>query len=146
MILAFSITVGLLFMAGVYLILKHDLIRVVGGMVLISNAANLYIMGAAVSRGYAPILPFNTESNGTVSGTVSDPVVQALVLTAVVISFGVSALLLAIVYRVYLSHRTIDLEELSDLDIRQMNEEAAMRAAEGPMISDDSEHGEEQES
>lgn len=140
MILAFSITVGLIFMAGVYLILKHDLIRVVGGMVLISNAANLYIMGAAVSRGYAPILPFNSESNGEVS----DPVVQALVLTAVVISFGVSALLLAIVYRVYLSHRTVDLAELSDIDIQQMNEEAARRAAEEPELPDDDENGEEQ--
>jgi multicomponent Na+:H+ antiporter subunit C len=140
MILAFSITVGLLFMAGVYLILKHDLIRVVGGMVLISNAANLYIMGAAVSRGYAPILPFNIEADGTVS----DPVVQALVLTAVVISFGVSALLLAIVYRVYLSHRTVDLEELSDLDIKQLNEEAARQATDEPAISDDDDEGEEQ--
>ena len=68
---------------------------------------------------------------------VSDPVVQALVLTAVVISFGVSALLLAIVYRVYLSHRTVDLEELSDHDIQQLNEEAAKRALDEPSISDD---------
>ncbi len=133
MILVFSITIGLLFMAGVYLILKHDLIRVVGGMVLISNAANLFILGAAISRGDAPILPLGLESNDKVS----DPVVQALVLTAVVISFGVSALLLAIVYRVYLSHRTVDLEELSDLDIQQLNEEAAQRALDEPSISDD---------
>jgi len=135
MILVFSITIGLIFMAGVYLILKHDLIRVVGGMVLISNAANLFILGAAVSRGYAPILPFTLSTDERVS----DPVVQALVLTAVVISFGVSALLLAIVYRVYLSHRTVDLAELSDLDVRQMNEEAARRAQEGPEITDEDE-------
>lgn len=133
MILVFSITIGLLFTAGVYLILKHDLIRVVGGMVLISNAANLFILGAAISRGDAPILPLGTKSNDQIS----DPVVQALVLTAVVISFGVSALLLAIVYRVYLSHRTVDLEELSDHDIQQLNEEAAKRALDEPSISDD---------
>jgi multicomponent Na+:H+ antiporter subunit C len=138
MILVFSITIGLIFMAGVYLILKHDLIRVVGGMVLISNAANLFILGAAISHGDAPILPLGLES----SSSISDPVVQALVLTAVVISFGVSALLLAIVYRVYLSHRTVDLEELSDHDIQQLNEEAAKRALEGPTITDDEENGE----
>jgi multicomponent Na+:H+ antiporter subunit C len=138
MILLFSITIGLIFMAGVYLILKHDLIRVVGGMVLISNAANLFILGSAISRGDAPILPFGLEP----SSSVSDPVVQALVLTAVVISFGVSALLLAIVYRVYLSHRTVDLEELSDHDIQQLNEDAAKRALEGPTITDDEEDGE----
>lgn len=136
MILVFSIAIGLLFMAGVYLILKHDLIRVVGGMVLISNAANLYIMGSAVSRGYAPILPFPDDS-----GRVSDPVVQALVLTAVVISFGVSALLLAIVYRVYLSHRTVDIPQLTGHDIQQVAEEAARQAQEEPVIVDDEPDG-----
>jgi len=139
MILVFSLTIGLIFMAGVYLILKHDLIRVVGGMVLISNAANLFILGAAISRGDAPILPLGLEP----ADSISDPVVQALVLTAVVISFGVSALLLAIVYRVYLSHRTVDLEELSDHDIQQLNEEAAKQALEGPNITDDDANGEE---
>lgn len=129
MILVFSIAIGLLFMAGVYLILKHDLIRVVGGMVLISNAANLFIMGSAVSRGDPPILP--------IDGEYSDPVVQALVLTAVVISFGVSALLLAIVYRVYLSHRTVDLDELTEKDIQQVREEAVKSAQEGPVLTDE---------
>jgi multicomponent Na+:H+ antiporter subunit C len=135
MILVFSIAIGLLFMAGVYLILKHDLIRVVGGMVLISNAANLFIMGSAVSRGDAPILP--------IDGEYSDPVVQALVLTAVVISFGVSALLLAIVYRVYLSHRTVDLDELTEKDIEQVRAEAVKAAQEGPVLTDEDENGED---
>ena len=129
MILVFSIAIGLLFMAGVYLILKHDLIRVVGVMVLISNAANLFILGSAVSRGDAPILPLD--------GEYSDPVVQALVLTAVVISFGVSALLLAIVYRVYLSHRTVDIDVLTEHDIHQIDEEAVKAAQEGPVLTDD---------
>jgi len=134
-ILVFSIAIGLLFMAGVYLILKHDLIRVVGGMVLISNAANLFIMGAAVSRGDVPILP--------IEGDYSDPVVQALVLTAVVISFGVSALLLAIVYRVYLSHQTVDINAMSEIDVQQVAEEAERAAREGPVVTDDDENGEE---
>lgn len=135
MILVFSIAVGLLFMAGVYLILKHDLIRVVGGMVLISNAANLFIMGSAVSRGNAPILP--------IDGEYSDPVVQALVLTAVVISFGVSALLLAIVYRVYLSHQTVDIDAMTELDVQQVAAEAERAAREGPVVTDDDENGED---
>lgn len=136
MILVFSIAIGLLFMAGVYLILKHDLIRVVGGMVLISNAANLFILGSAVSRGDAPILPLDDEY--------SDPVVQALVLTAVVISFGVSALLLAIVYRVYLAHRTVDIDALTVHDIQQIDVEAVKAAQEGPVLTDDDdEPGEE---
>jgi multicomponent Na+:H+ antiporter subunit C len=117
MILAFSAGIGILFMAGSYLLMKHDLIRVVAGVVLISNAANLFIMAAALTRGRAPILPIANKYD------VSDPVVQAMALTAIVISFGVSALLLAIVYRVYLSHRTVDIDELGSLETRQMERE-----------------------
>jgi multicomponent Na+:H+ antiporter subunit C len=111
MVLIFSLAIGVLFMAGCYLLLKHDLIRVVAGLVLISNAANLFIMAAAIERGRAPILPLSDNSR------VSDPVVQAMTLTAVVISFGVSALLLALVYRVYLAHRTVDIDHLSERDL-----------------------------
>ena len=129
MILVFAIAIGLLSVAGVYLILKQDLIRVVGGMVLISNAANLYVLGAAVSRGSAPILP--------IDGVSADPVVQSLVLTAVVISFGVSALLLAIVYRVYLAYRTVDIEALTTLDVQEIDAEAIKSAQEGPVLTDE---------
>lgn len=110
MVLILSLAIGVLFMAGCYLLLKHDLIRVVAGLVLISNAANLFIMAAAIERGRAPMLPLRDND-------VSDPVVQAMTLTAVVISFGVSALLLALVYRVYLAHRTVDIEDLSERDL-----------------------------
>lgn len=134
MILALSLAVGVLFMAGCYLILKHDLIRVVAGMVLISNAANLFIMAAAINRGSAPILPFDDGE------TVSDPVVQAMTLTAVVISFGVSALLLALVYRVYLAHRTVDIANLSDQDVEQLETDSPEDMVE---VSDDREPFEE---
>jgi multicomponent Na+:H+ antiporter subunit C len=117
MILAFSAGIGILFMAGSYLLMEHDLIRVVAGVVLISNAANLFIMAAALTRGRAPILPLANKFD------TSDPVVQAMTLTAIVISFGVSALLLAIVYRVYLSHRTVDIDELGDVETRQVQQE-----------------------
>jgi multicomponent Na+:H+ antiporter subunit C len=51
--------------------------------------------------------------------TVSDPLVQAMVLTAIVISFGVTALLLSLVYRVYTSHLSLDIEELSEAEERE---------------------------
>ena len=134
MVLVLSLAIGMLFMAGCYLILKHDLIRVVAGMVLISNAANLFIMAAAIERGRAPMLPLDGDA------TVSDPVVQAMTLTAVVISFGVSALLLALVYRVYLAHRTVDIEDLSDRDIEDLVTSTAGNVVE---MSDDHEPFEE---
>ncbi|MGH2549648.1 MAG: sodium:proton antiporter [Thermomicrobiales bacterium] len=137
MVLILSLAIGVLFMAGCYLLLKHDLIRVVAGLVLISNAANLFIMAAAIERGRAPILPFSSDTE------VSDPVVQAMTLTAVVISFGVSALLLALVYRVYLAHRTVDIEDLSERDFEQFGPELIGSISE---VSDDHEPFEERPS
>jgi multicomponent Na+:H+ antiporter subunit C len=99
--------------------------------VLISNAANLFIMAAALTRGRAPILPLANKLD------VSDPVVQAMTLTAIVISFGVSALLLAIVYRVYLSHRTVDIDELGDVETRQVEQEERTELQDEPELPAD---------
>jgi multicomponent Na+:H+ antiporter subunit C len=107
--------VGVLLGTGSYMLLKHDLIRVVVGMLLISNGANLFIMLSGLERGPAPIYPLPRD------GVVSDPLVQAMTLTAIVITFGVTALLLSLIYRVYVSHATVDTytlaaaEELDEL-------------------------------
>ncbi len=112
MLLILALAVAILFGSGAYLLLKHDLIRVVIGMVLISNAANLFIMAAGLSRGQEPIYPLVADQ------PVSDPLVQAMTLTAIVISFGVAALLLALVYRVYTSHLSLDIDELAEAEER----------------------------
>ncbi len=127
MTLLFALAVALLFGSGAYLMLKADLIRVVVGMVLISNAANLFIMAAGLSKGVAPIHPLPEGA------TVSDPLVQAMTLTAIVISFGVSALLLSIVYRVYTSHLSIDLDDLAAAEERE--EAATERQAEADLAA-----------
>lgn len=117
MILILSLAIAILFGSGAYLTLKADLLRVVVGMVLISNAANLFIMAAGLTKGAAPIYPL------PVGESLSDPLVQAMTLTAIVISFGVSALLLSLVYRVYTSHLSLDLDDLAAAEER---EEAAL--------------------
>ncbi len=113
MTLIFALAVALLFGSGAYLMLKADLIRVVVGMVLISNAANLFIMAAGLTKGVPPIHPLPAGE------TIGDPLVQAMTLTAIVISFGVSALLLSLVYRVYTSHLSIDLDDLAAAEERE---------------------------
>ena len=105
MTLLTAAAIGVLFGCGAYLVLKPDLFRVIVGLVVISNAANLTLMSSGLTRGTAPILPFR--------GEVSDPLVQAMTLTAIVIGFAVAALLLGLAYRVYTSHDTVDLDELS---------------------------------
>jgi len=81
-------------------------------MVLISNAANLTLMASGLSRGSAPLHPLDEDR-------VADPLVQAMTLTAIVIGFGVTALLLALSYRVYTSHATVDLDDLSLREARR---------------------------
>jgi multicomponent Na+:H+ antiporter subunit C len=82
-------------------------------MVLISHAANVFIIASALSRGRAPVHPLPLDE------PYSDPLVQAMALTAIVISFGVAALLLAIVYRVYTAHFSLDLDELGEAEERE---------------------------
>lgn len=107
MTLLFAATIGVLFACGAYLMLKADLFRVVAGVVLISNAANLTLMSAGLTRGAPPMHPLPDGE------PISDPLVQAMTLTAIVIGLAVGALLLGLVYRVYVTHSSVDLDELS---------------------------------
>jgi multicomponent Na+:H+ antiporter subunit C len=106
MILAFALTAAVLFGTGAYLLLERDLLRVVGGIALISQAAAVTLIGVSLTRGQAPIAPEAGQP-------VSDPVPQALVLTALVIGLATLALLLALVHRVVVVFRTARREELA---------------------------------
>ena len=99
---------GTLFALGTYLVLRRDVVRVVWGVTIISQSANVYLITMGGISGSAPIL---SGHGGGTSG-VTDPLVQALVLTAIVIGFGTTALALVLTYRVYEEHGTIDVYEL----------------------------------
>lgn len=112
MTLVFSMAIASLFAVGAYLMLKRDLIRLIAGMIMVGNAANLFIMASAIRRGEAAILPGSSRE-------MADPLVQAMVLTAIVISFATAALAMVVVYRVYTSHYSVDLTELSAAEEEQ---------------------------
>lgn len=114
MTLLFALVIAILFGAGAYLMLTRDLYRIVAGVILISNAANLFLMAAAQSVGEAPIHPLPNEFQ-----QISDPLVQALTLTAIVITFAVTALLASLLVRVYQSHDSIDMEDLTEAEIQE---------------------------
>ena len=103
-----ALVVAVLFGTGASLLLKPDLFRVVAGLMLISIAASLTVIASGLRRGQAPIQPL-------VPGEpVADPLTQAMTLTALIIGFATTALLLlAMVYRVYTTHRSVDLDDLS---------------------------------
>lgn len=97
-----------LYACGVYLLLERSMTRVLLGFLLVGNATNLLILIMAGAPGQAPI-----ASDGVESGDMTDPLPQALILTAIVITFAVSAFLLALIYR---SWRLAQADELTDDD------------------------------
>jgi multicomponent Na+:H+ antiporter subunit C len=106
--------IGCLFSIGTFLILRRDLIRVVWGTILLSQAANVYLIAMGGLDGKAPII-----GHVSVHGTITDPLVQALVLTAIVIGFGTTAFILVLTYRIYEEHSTLDLDKISSMDKKE---------------------------
>ena len=89
LILAASAMIG----CGVYLVLERSLTRVLVGLVMLSNGVNVLFLISSGPAGRAPIVGLADPSE------MSDPLPQALVLTAIVISLGTTAFLLAMAYR-----------------------------------------------
>ncbi|HXH84443.1 MAG TPA: NADH-quinone oxidoreductase subunit K [Candidatus Tectomicrobia bacterium] len=112
MTLFLALSTAVLFGAGVFLLLRRDLLRDAAGLILVFNAATLFVMAAGLRRGRAPILPARGEA------TISDPLVQAMALTAVVITFGITAFLLSLVCKVWATHGTIDQDDLMQAEAR----------------------------
>jgi multicomponent Na+:H+ antiporter subunit C len=99
--------IGGLTSAGVYLLLERNLTRMLLGLLLIGNAVNLLFLTVGGASGNPPIR--GRTSNG--STTTADPLAQGMILTAIVISMGIAAFVLALAYR---SYRLTTVEEVSD--------------------------------
>jgi len=104
--LVLIVVMAVLVAAGVYLLLERSLTRVVLGFLLIGNGVNLLILIMAGRAGVAPIV-----QDGVAPQEYSDPLPQALILTAIVITFAVSAFLLALIYR---SWRLANADDVAD--------------------------------
>jgi multicomponent Na+:H+ antiporter subunit C len=87
------VIIGGLYTAGVYLLLDRSLTRVLVGFLLLGNATNLLLLSSAGPGGLPPILGVAEADE------MSDPLPQALILTAIVITFGVAAFVLAMIHR-----------------------------------------------
>jgi len=111
--LIFALVVAVLFGTGAYLLLSRELVRVVLGVVVISQAATLTIIVSGLVRGAAPIYPLPDEP-------ISDPLSQAMALTAIVIGMAVTALLLALVLRVVRAYRSPELDEFADEEVERL--------------------------
>jgi multicomponent Na+:H+ antiporter subunit C len=89
-----AVVVGVLFATGTYLLLQRTLTRIVIGLALLGHGANVLLLMAAGGPGAPPLV-----GDGAPAQAFTDPLPQALALTAIVITFGVIAFLLALAYR-----------------------------------------------
>lgn len=92
MTLLLALTVAVLYSIGTYLLLQRSLSRIVIGLAMLGHGANLLLLAAGGRAGTPPIA-------GADPATTADPLPQALALTAIVITFGVSGFLLSMAYR-----------------------------------------------
>lgn len=109
--LVIAFAVAALTGGGIFLMLRHDIVKLVAGTLMLSNAVVLFLVAATFETHVAPIEPMEPGPD------VADPLVQALALTAVVITFAVTVLLLAIALAVERSHDTIDMDEIVSAEV-----------------------------
>lgn len=111
MTIVLAATAATLFAIGTYLVLQRKLSRIIIGLGLLTHGANLLLMGSG-RRGDPPIIGAGEEAS------FSDPLPQALALTAIVITFAVTVLLLALAYRSWLLTHDDEVEDdVGDRDV-----------------------------
>ena len=110
-----AIAVGALYAGGLYMMLRRSIVKLIIGLVLLGHAANLLIFTAGgLRRGAAPFIEPGARSADIAA--IADPLPQALILTAIVIGFGVQAFAIVLVKRAYLTVGTDDLNQMRTTD------------------------------
>jgi len=114
------VIMAVLFACGVYAMLERSLTRVLIGFLLLGNAANLLLLIVMGEPGVAPFFGDPSTESGGGTEDMSDPLPQALTLTAIVITFAVSAFLLALIYRSWQLGQADTVEDdTEDLAVRE---------------------------
>ncbi len=109
-----AVVIGLLYAAGLYLVMRRSMVRLILGLALLAHAANLLIFTVGgLTRGGTPIVPPGSEA---LRPPYPDPVPEALVLTAIVIGFAVQAFALVLVKRAHQETGADDLDCLRSTD------------------------------
>ena len=103
-----ALAIGALFGIGLFQIMQRNILRSAMGLFLITNAINLFLLSAGAYDGIA-------AAYTTSAGQRSDALPQALVLTAIVISMGGLAFVLAMLYIISVRYKTSDMDEINNL-------------------------------
>ena len=129
--LVLAITAGVLVASGVYLLLERSLTRILLGVLLASNGVNMLFLIAAGKPAGPPII-------GLTDGAMSDPLPQAMVLTAIVITMAVAGFVLSLAYRSFQLHGHDEVaDDVEDARIRELAEaDVASESYEDTTFSD----------
>jgi multicomponent Na+:H+ antiporter subunit C len=111
MLFLFAILVGILYGAAVYMLLRRNIFKLILGLIFLGHATNLLLF---VAGGLTAGKPAFLRGVAGETAAMSDPLPQALILTAIVIGLGVTAFALTLVYRFYKVTQTVDFDQLSE--------------------------------
>ncbi|TCO08729.1 NADH-quinone oxidoreductase subunit K [Natronoflexus pectinivorans] len=115
--LIIAIFIGLMFSCGVYLILRRSIVKVILGIFVLSNAANLIIfLAGGITKSEVAFIPHGEQTLDP--ALINDPVAQVLVIKSIVIGLGIAAYILALKYRYFEVTGTHDLDSLKNTDQR----------------------------
>jgi multicomponent Na+:H+ antiporter subunit C len=111
-----AIVIGLLYATGIYMMLRRSLVKIIIGLILLGNGANLllFLLGR-IREGKPPVI---AESLNALAEPYADPVPQALILTAIVISFGLMAFAIVLMKRVYKVVGTDDIDQINAEEVQ----------------------------
>ncbi|MBD8507378.1 Na(+)/H(+) antiporter subunit C [Hoyosella sp. G463] len=98
---------SILFGCGVYLVMERSILKALLGLLLLTNSVNLLLLGMGGRSGGPPIVGRTSEAHSSMA----DPLVQALILTAIVISMGLSAFVIALIYRSFTLQTREDVDD-----------------------------------
>jgi multicomponent Na+:H+ antiporter subunit C len=102
-----ALLIGVMFSVATFLVMQRSFVKILFGFIILTNAANLVLLsmsGRPDGKGEPVVLDPQAP--------MVDPLPQALILTAIVIGFGVTAYLVMLLYRIFLDHRTTNAAEL----------------------------------
>lgn len=129
---------GVMFAAAIYLLMDRTLTRIMFGLMMFTNAANLLIIIMAGPAGFPPIV-----TDGVADEAYLDPLPQALTLTSIVISFAVTAFLLALIYRSWVLARRDEVQvDIEDVQVAEQptydaEDDADIASEESEFLDDD---------
>lgn len=105
---------GILYGVGIYLMLHRSYIKILIGMAILGHAVNLFLFTISrLTRGETALIP---EEATQLEGVFADPIPQALILTAIVIGFGIQAFAIVLFRRAYQATGVQDVRDLNNTD------------------------------